>query len=602
MRRLLTAAHQLPPPDQYLTVGRAYQPVPLPGGGIAFASDLAGHPNLYRLDRPGSWPARLAGSSNRCLPVGSTAAGFLYRHDEGGNETWQLTLLEPSGSLRRLTTDARAIHRSATLSPGEGRLVGFAYNPDGQDDFVLATIDLESGLLQEWARPGGYVDWDHWHPSGREASVIRVLGSGRTEGNLLRPGEDLRRVLPGAHSVHSLGWTSQGRLLALTDLDSEWIGLAELDPGDLGRPARWLLHPDQDVEVFVPSPDGSKVAAVVRDGFYQQVVVIDLQAGGEPRVLGLPRGVLYADNSTRDAEQLAWDAEGGLFVAWETPTTPAEIFEVRRATGVTQWTFAGPSLPDLRDPTETSYASFDGLPVAALHYRVDDRPRPAVVLFHGGPESQVTGSFNPSVQLILSRGIDVFAPNVRGSSGYGVTFLHRDDRELRWDSVRDGCEAARYLKREGLATRTAAMGGSYGGFMTLGVLVEDPGLWDAAVDIVGIADWHSFFENTSGWRRAIRASEYGDPSVPADAEFLAAFSPLRRAHLIRAPLLVLHGRNDVRVPLEEAEQIVAATGAELMIFDDEGHGLVKHANRVRGYGRATDFLAEKLGAGDTELA
>jgi len=585
-------SRQPAPPEQYLTISRAYQPLPTAGGGIVFASDLAGHPNLYRLDRAGAWPERLAPSGSRCLPVGSTAAGLLYRHDQGGNETWQLSLLDPSGSIRRLTADARAIHQSATVSPG-GEKVGFAYNPGGQDDFVLATIDLESGELQEWAGPGGFVEWDQWHPSELLASVIRLLGGGRTEANLLRPGEDLRRVLPEAHSVPSLGWTSKGRLLALTDLGSEWLGLAELDPDDLDRAPNWLLHPEQDVEVFVPSPDGRRVAAVVRDGFYQRVVIVDLEGGGEPEVLGLPRGVLYADNTTRPGEQLAWGPAGALFVAWETPTAPAEIYELP---GTTRWTFAGRSLPGLRSPTETSYRSFDGLEVAALHYRVDERPRPVVVLFHGGPESQFVGSFNPYVQLILSRGIDVFAPNVRGSSGYGVTFLHKDDRELRWDSVLDGCEAARHVRREGLATRVAAMGGSYGGFMTLAVLVEDPGLWDAAVDIVGIADWHSFFKNTSGWRRAVRASEYGDPLVPADAEFLAEFSPVRRANLIKAPLLVIHGRNDVRVPVNEAEQIAAATGAELMIFDDEGHGLVRHANRVSGYGRAAEFLAEKLGA------
>jgi dipeptidyl aminopeptidase/acylaminoacyl peptidase len=196
--------------------------------------------------------------------------------------------------------------------------------------------------------------------------------------------------------------------------------------------------------------------------------------------------------------------------------------------------------------------------------------------------------------MLLAAGFDVLAPNVRGSTGYGVRYFSLDDKELRWDSVRDGCEAARWLKREGYATKTAAMGGSYGGFMTLAVLVEDPDLWDAAVDTVGIADWHTFFANTSGWRRAQRAAEYGDPAVPAEAEFLASFSPLRRVEAIRTPLLVIHGRNDVRVPVTEAEQIARATGARALIFDDEGHGIVKHGNRVRAYGAALEFLTERL--------
>jgi dipeptidyl aminopeptidase/acylaminoacyl peptidase len=138
------------------------------------------------------------------------------------------------------------------------------------------------------------------------------------------------------------------------------------------------------------------------------------------------------------------------------------------------------------------------------------------------------------------------------------------------------------------------MGGSYGGFMALAVLVEGPDLWDAAVETVGIADWHTFLANTSGWRRAQRAAEYGDPAVAGEAEFLAEFSPLRRVHAIRAPLLVIHGRNDVRVPVTEAEQISRATGARALIFDDEGHGIVKHGNRARAYGTALEFLAEHL--------
>jgi len=191
-------------------------------------------------------------------------------------------------------------------------------------------------------------------------------------------------------------------------------------------------------------------------------------------------------------------------------------------------------------------------------------------------------------------GFDVLAPNVRGSTGYGRRFYSLDDKELRWDAVRDGVEAGRWLRREGFATHLIAMGGSYGGFMTLAVLVEDPELWDAAIDVVGVTDFLSFFKNTSGWRRAIRAAEYGDPEG-RDSEFLAEFSPLRRAHQIKAPLLIIHGRNDVRVPVSEALQIhEAASDSELLIFDDEGHGIMKHGNRARAFGRALEFARERL--------
>jgi dipeptidyl aminopeptidase/acylaminoacyl peptidase len=515
------------------------------------------------------------------------------RHDRGGDETWQLSVLE-QGRLRRLTRDDKAIHQGATVSP-DGRRVGLAYNPDGQVDFVLAVLDLKSGDLEEWLRPDGYWYWDAWRPDGSQAAAVRGLGSLRSNAFLIAPGGEPVPVLPAAKRVQSIRWTARGALIALTNFERDFVGIAELDPQRLDRPSRWLLAPEADVEAAVLDPLRKQAIVEVNRGANSELLKLDLESGEvTDRYDGLPKGTLYADNTSEPDQMVAWSLDDErAFVAWETPTLPSEIYELPAAE---RWTFAGQGFEGPVEPVETSYTSFDRLHVPALHFKVDDRPRPTVVWFHGGPESQLRGGYSPVFQMLLSAGFNVFAPNVRGSSGYGARYAELDDRELRWDSVRDGCEAGRHLKREGMATRLAAMGGSYGGFMTLAVLVEDPDLWDAAVDIVGIADWHSFFKNTSGWRRAIRASEYGDPERQPDAEFLAQFSPLRRAHLIKAPVLVIHGRNDVRVPVGEAEQISkAAPHSELMIFDDEGHGLVRHPNRVRAYGRALAFLSERLG-------
>ncbi|HEY8643913.1 MAG TPA: prolyl oligopeptidase family serine peptidase [Candidatus Dormibacteraeota bacterium] len=584
-------------PDLYLTVSRAYLPVPRPDGGLYFASDLAGHSQVYSLDQPGAWPVRRAASSDRVLPVASTEHGLLVREDQGGNETWQLSLMSQDGhSLRRLTTDAKAIHLAPTVSP-DGRRVGLSYNPGGQVDFALASLDLETGKLEDWLRPEGMWRWISWSPEGGAAAVQRLLSPTRSEGYLLQRDGALTHVLPTARRVDEITWTRGQRLLAVSDLASEFLRLVEIDVGDPARPVRIVFDAgDADVYGYVPDPGGRRAALAINRGLYDELAIIDIASGEVEERLPLPDGIAFVDNVTDVESQLAWSPDGErLFVAWETPTTPGEIYELPGA-GATRWTFAGGAgLPDARRPRAATYRSFDGLRIPAVHYRVDDAPRPTVVLFHGGPEGQARGNFNQTAQLLLAGGFDVLMPNVRGSTGYGIEFFSLDDKELRWDSVRDGCEAARYLKREGMATRTAAFGGSYGGFMTLAVLVEDPELWDAAVDIVGIADWHTFFKNTSGWRRALRAVEYGDPDIPAEAEFLAEFSPLRRAHAIQAPLLVLHGRNDVRVPVGEAEQIARATNAELMIFDDEGHGIVRHGNRVRAYGRALRFLQEKLG-------
>jgi dipeptidyl aminopeptidase/acylaminoacyl peptidase len=591
-----------PPPSQLLSVARAFRPLPASRGGLWFASDMPGFSQTYRIDGPDRFPVRLAPGQDRMLPVAETAYGLLVRQDRGGDETWQLALLEAGGGLRAVTHDPRAIHRDLVLSP-DGRRVGLSFNPGGQADWVLGVLDLETGEIERWLDRGGSWAWLAWSPDSATAVVAEDVPT-RSHYNrayLVQRGGEPRQILPEALRVADVTWAGD-RLLALTDLDREFVGIVELDAdGPTHAVRRRLVDEDHDVLAAVPDPAGRRLAVVVNAGAHDELRILDLEAGTAEPVTDLPPGMVYTDNSSTTADHVAWSADGSsLFIAWESPTLPAEIHELRAGTAVTavtRWTRAGgdPTAGPV-EPTEVSYRSFDGLEVPALHYRVDGSPRPTVVFFHGGPAGQSRANFNAVIAVWVTAGIDVLAPNVRGSTGYGRRYYSLDDRELRWDSVRDGCEAGRWLREQGFATELIAMGGSYGGFMTLAVLVEDPELWDAAVDIVGIADWHSFFANTSGWRRANRAAEYGDPDGP-DGEFLAEFSPLRRAHRMQAPLLIIHGRNDVRVPLSEAVQIHDAAGdSELLVFDDEGHGILKHRNRVSAYGRALEFVKKRINA------
>lgn len=583
-----------PRPEQLLAVARAYLPVPASDGTLYFASDMAGLSQTYRLDGAQRFPVRLAPSQDRTLPVGETPFGLLVRHDRGGNEIWQLSLVDEHGLLKPVTRDRAAIHRDVTLTP-DRRRAGLAYNPRGQADWVLGVIDLTTGEIEHRLDRGGYWSWLGWTGDGETAIVAQQHHTLTNEAFLLTPDGELRPLLSRAKRVSRALWAA-GRLLALTDLDREFVALVEVDPTDPEQVTRRLIDEERDVLAAVPQPTGSRLATVVNEGAYDSLRVLDIIDGGEDWRAELPAGVVYVDNSTDVGHHLAWSADGErLLVSWESATAPAEIWEL--PAGV-HWTRAsGNPMPGLIQPSETSYPSFDGLEVPALHYRRGAGPAPTVVLFHGGPEGQSRASFNPLIAMWMAAGFDVLAPNVRGSTGYGTRYYSLDDRELRWDSVRDGCEAGRWLKREGYATHLVAMGGSYGGFMTLAVLVEDPSLWDAGIDTVGIADWHSFLRNTSGWRRSLRIPEYGDPEGP-DAGFLAEFSPLRRAYVITSHLLVIHGRNDARVPVSEALQIhEAVPGSELMVFDDEGHGILRHPNRVRAYGRALDFARERLGLG-----
>ena len=573
--------------EKLLSVVRATRPLPGPDGGLYFASNSTGRAQVFRQNAAGDKPERLHSSERRMVPHAHTPGGLLIRADNGGDEIWQLGILG-AGGYRQLTADAKAVHRSATLDPDKRR-VGLSWNPGGQADLVLGEMDLDTGAMTPWVTPGGFWEWGAWSPNGERAVAVKLKGT-PTEAYILERDGAMTRLLPAALRVHPVEWLDEG-ILVLTDLDRDFVGLALVDPSRPDRVARRVFDEERDVDGAVLDPSATKVAVVVNEGIYDGVRILELESGRLLERIALPPGVVISDHTGGPDYHVAWKLDGsGLFVSWEQPTHPAEIFESPPAS---RRTFTSDPPPGLVSPIELSYRSFDALEIPGLIYRIDQSPRPTVVQFHGGPEGQSRGGFVPQAHLLNAIGVNLFLPNVRGSTGYGMRFQSLDDRTLRWNGVKDGCEAARYLKRERVATKTAAMGGSYGGFMTLAVLVEDPGLWDAGVDTVGIADWHSFFANMPPWRGVLRMNEYGDPNG-AEAEFLRSISPLHRAGDIKAPLLVIHGRNDPRVPVEESEQIARATGAKLMIFDDEGHGIAALPNQVTANRAILEFLAEHL--------
>src|SRR5215831_331531 len=323
-----------PAPAHLLSVARAFRPIPGPDGGLWFASDMPGFSQVYRIAGPDRFPVRLAPGQDRMLPVGETPFGLLVRRDQGGDETWQLALLEAGGGLRAVTHDAKAIHRDRVLSP-EGRRVGLSFNPGGQSDWVLGSLDLETGEIERWLDAGGNWDWLAWSPGGATAAVVEdvTTRSHHSRAYLLERGGERRQILADALLVADVTWAGD-RLLALTDLDREFAGLVEVGPD--GALLRRLVDEDRDVLAVIPDPSGRRVAAVVNEGAYDSIRVLDLESGAEaatetgaPWRAALPEGVVYVDNASRTADHLAWSPDGArLFVAWESPVAPAEIYEL----------------------------------------------------------------------------------------------------------------------------------------------------------------------------------------------------------------------------------------------------------------------------------
>lgn len=260
-------------------------------------------------------------------------------------------------------------------------------------------------------------------------------------------------------------------------------------------------------------------------------------------------------------------------------------------------------LSTFRLPELVKYTSFDGLEIPAFLYLPANyqkgTPIPFVVNFHGGPEGQSRPGFDRTAQYLVSRGYGVLLPNVRGSTGYGRDFHMMDNYTKRWDSVKDGAEAARWLVKEGYAEpkKIAAYGGSYGGFMSVATVIEGADVFGASINVVGITNMKTFLEQTRGYRRALREVEYGPLSDP---EFLNTVSPIHRADEIQCPMMIAHGLNDPRVPVGEAMQLAVALqkrglDPEQLYFADEGHGFAKLDNRILFNERMVKFLDEHIG-------
>jgi dipeptidyl aminopeptidase/acylaminoacyl peptidase len=284
----------------------------------------------------------------------------------------------------------------------------------------------------------------------------------------------------------------------------------------------------------------------------------------------------------------------------EGPQRPLELWHVDTATHAWTRVTGAPELPDgpLVTPTLEAFPGQDGLPLTGWLYRApgSETPGPAALSLHGGPEAQERPGFDPHHQALAAAGITVFAPNIRGSSGFGREFVHADDVHGRYDAFADVLAAAGHLVSEGIADpdRIAVTGRSYGGYLTLASLAFSPGVFAAGIDICGMSDLVTFYRDSEPWIAAAAVSKYGHPE--RDRALLEAISPLSAADRIDVPVLVVHGEHDTNVPIGEAHQIVSTLRAlgrpvEYLELDGEGHTFRRADSRKRLVRAMLHFLA-----------
>jgi dipeptidyl aminopeptidase/acylaminoacyl peptidase len=606
--------------EQFLNARSAYgATVDAAGDRLYFISDLTGSPQLWSLppDDAQAWPEPVAVNFDRVMfaTPSSQPGRLLFGADVGGDERMQLYVVDGYGrSARALTDSLDTMHSFGGWYP-DGKNIVFSSNERDARFFDVFTMNVESGTRRLLFQGDGSYHAGTVSPNGRSALVLRTdVGSDQSIHIVDLASGALRDLTEAGHpsKYGHANWSNDGRAVyCITDRDREFLYVARIDVGS--GTLEPIVTVDWDVGDFAISPDGSRLVYELNIDGFSELRVRDLASGAE-MTLNTPRGV--SCDPSRWYHSFGWFPDGGRFAfAVNTATATPDVYvaQIGSASGtgasvapLTRTWAAGLDPARLVPAELMHFPTFDGRQIPTFVFRPNDGgpagPRATVFLVHGGPESQLRPVFNPTIQFLTQRGFVVVAPNVRGSSGYGKEYLHLDDVELRMDSVADLAAGAAWAASSGLSdpARIAVMGQSYGGFMVLAAVTEYPELWAAGVDIYGIANFVTFMENTGPWRRKHRGAEYG--TLEHHRDVLERISPIHKADRITAPMMMIHGKNDPRVPIGETEQIVENLQARLrpveyVRFEDEGHGIVKLQNKLVAFPKIAEFLEEHLGAG-----
>jgi len=548
-------------------------------------------------------------------PAAASRNGFIFSKDQGGDEFWQLYWFDEDTRAVTLLTDGKRTQNTAPRFSGDGGMFAFCSTARNGTDTDVWVRDVGSGSSRPVVTAGGSWQPMDFSPDGRRLLVMKYVSAAESY-----PGEvDLESgrltmfpVEGGKAAFGEIAYAPDGRSVYFVSDEpvegraQEFMTLRHHDPAS-GRLTILSEAIPWDVDLFRVADDGRHLAYVTNEDGISRLHVLVLPSQRELTPPALPVGVISSLEFSPDGGRLAASVNGA--------TSPNDVYVIDlEAATVVRWTqseIGGLDAAKFVAPVLIRYPTFDsagGEPrtIPAFYYRPANVPAgrrlPVVINIHGGPESQAHPTFSPTSQFLANElGVAVLVPNVRGSSGYGKTYLALDNAEKREDSVRDIGALLDWIARQPEldAARVGVMGGSYGGYMVLASLVNYGERIRAGIDIVGISHFGTFLRNTEDYRRDLRRAEYGDERDPAMAEFFDRISPLNGAGRIRSRLFVAQGRNDPRVPATEAEQIVRAVRANgqpvwYLVFNDEGHGFRKKANADYFQAAAILFWQQQL--------
>jgi dipeptidyl aminopeptidase/acylaminoacyl peptidase len=593
----------------------------LPGDhGLLISTRFAETRQIHRVAMPGGAREQLTFFEE---PVYRAAAspdpavhGFLYERDVGGSEFYQIYFFDLATGQSTLLTDGKSRNGNVVWANDGRRFAYHSSRRNGSDvDLWIGDVD-EPGTARMVLAEGGVWYVQDWSPDDRRLIVERNVS--RNESHLFvleLDGGRLTPLLPEGRAV-AVGLAQfavdGGGVYYTSDEDGEFIGLRYRDLAD-GSSRALTSDIPWDVESFALSDDGLVIAFVVNENGVSRVWTLAAATGERRALAGLPPGAASDPRFEPGGRRLA--------LSLNTSRSPGDVYSIDVDSGVVErWTkseLGGLDEDRLVGPELVRYPTFDeadGRPrlIPAFLYRPrGDGPHPVAIHIHGGPESQARPVFSPVVQFLVEElGVAVLRPNVRGSTGYGKTYITLDDGLRREDAVRDIGALLDWIEAEGEldAGRVAVLGASYGGYMALASLVHYGDRLRAGVDAVGIGNFVTFLENTESYRRDLRRVEYGDERDPAMRAFLEDISPANQADRIRRPLFVAQGLNDPRVPASESERMVEVVrehGGEVwyLLALNEGHGFARKSNRDFYTGAMMLFLDRYLlGSGEVDAA
>ena len=560
---------------------------------------------VHRVAMPGGARTQLTFLPDRVVDASYPPVdrGFLvFSKDVGGGEWFQNYRLDEATGEITLLTDGKS-RNSLGVWSRDGQLMAYTSTRrtgNDNDIYVIDPADPASNRLVMQVEGGGWGIAD-WSPDRRTLLVGNYISITETELYLIdvETGRKQRITQPPAGETVAYlaaAFVPDGRILVTSDRGSEFQRLAVLDPrtGDetvLVGDIPWDIDAFRgdipwDTDTIRVSRDGRTVAFLTNENGTNILYLLDLASGRRRQAIGLPRGTAEVTMEFRpDSSEVA--------VTIESARTPGDVFSVDVRTGrAERWTFSevGGLNPDLfSEPELITWKSFDGLEISGYLYRPPARfsgRRPVIVNIHGGPESQYRPAYLRRNNYWMNElGVAMIFPNVRGSSGYGKTFVSLDNGLKREDSYKDINALFDWIAAEPRldASKVMVVGGSYGGFMTLAVASTYADRIAGAMSLVGISNLRTFLENTESYRRDLRRAEYGDERQPDVRAFMERIAPVNKADAITKPLFVVQGKNDPRVPWTESQQIVdtlkkRGTPVWYLLADDEGHGFAKKAN------------------------